>query len=286
MIFSKKRSVRAALCAGAAALVLAGAVLAQDTAEVAASNSIERIDATQTGAGVFLTIELKGAVANVPNSFSVTNPARVALDLPGTVNNLGRSAIEINQGDLRSVNVVQAQGRARIVLNLRRPLTYTVSLKGNSVQVALGVNPETPTFPAKQAPATAAATAAAPAPAPAAAGAPVPAAPAVATAPTPEPRSIRALDFRRGTEGEGRVVVDLSDPNTSVDVHQQGPTVVVDFAGTFLPESLRKHLDVTDFGTPVAQITGTQIGPNAHLVIEPRGQWEQNAYQSDNRFVV
>jgi len=284
MIFVKKRSIRAALCAGAAALALTGAALAQDTAEAAASNSIERIDATQTGAGVFLTIELKGAVASVPNSFSVTNPARVALDLPGTVNNLGRSAIEINQGDLRSVNVVQAQGRARVVLNLRRPLTYTVSLKGNAVQVALGVNPETATFPAKPAASTAAATPAAPAPAVAAAAAP--AAPAVASAPTPEPRSIRTLDFRRGAEGEGRVVLDLSDPNTSVDVHQQGQTVVVDFAGTFLPESLRKRLDVTDFGTPVAQITGSQIGPNAHLVIEPRGQWEQNAYQSDNRFVV
>ena len=284
MIFSEKRSIRAALYAGAAALVLTGATLAQDAPEVAASNSIERIDATQTGAGVFLTIELKGAVATVPNSFSVTNPARVALDLPGTINNLGRSAIEINQGDLRSVNVVQAQGRARVVLNLRRPLTYTVSLKGNSVQVALGTNPETtPTFPAKPAPATAAATPAAPAPAPAAG---VAVAPAVAAAQTPEPRAIRTLDFRRGAEGEGRVVIDLSDPNTSVDVHQQGQTVVVDFAGTFLPESLRKHLDVTDFGTPVAQITGSQIGPNAHLVIEPRGQWEQNAYQSDNRFVV
>jgi len=284
MIFSEKRSIRAALYAGAAALVLTGATLAQDAPEVAASNSIERIDATQTGAGVFLTIELKGAVAAVPNSFSVTNPARVALDLPGTINNLGRSAIEINQGDLRSVNVVQAQGRARVVLNLRRPLTYTVSLKGNSVQVALGINPETaPTFPAKPAPATAAATPAAPAPAPAAG---VAVAPAVAAAQTPEPRAIRTLDFRRGAEGEGRVVIDLSDPNTSVDVHQQGQTVVVDFAGTFLPESLRKHLDVTDFGTPVAQITGSQIGPNAHLVIEPRGQWEQNAYQSDNRFVV
>ena len=284
MIFSEKRSIRAALYAGAAALVLTGATLAQDAPEVAASNSIERIDATQTGAGVFLTIELKGAVATVPNSFSVTNPARVALDLPGTINNLGRSAIEINQGDLRSVNVVQAQGRARVVLNLRRPLTYTVSLKGNSVQVALGINPETtPTFPAKPAPATAAATPAAPAPAPAAG---VAVAPAVAAAQTPEPRAIRTLDFRRGAEGEGRVVIDLSDPNTSVDVHQQGQTVVVDFAGTFLPESLRKHLDVTDFGTPVAQITGSQIGPNAHLVIEPRGQWEQNAYQSDNRFVV
>ena len=297
-------SFRAALLAAGAALALAGAALAQGAPDSGAGNSIERIDATQTGAGVFLTIQLKDPVPAIPNSFSVTNPARVALDLPGTANNLGRNSVEINQGDLRSVNVVQAQGRARVVLNLRRPLTYTLSIKGNSVQVALGVNNDTPTFPAASAAAAPAATAPSAAPAsaaaapteaaaaasPAPAAAPAAAAPAAAApaavAQTPEPRSIRALDFRRGADGEGRVVIDLSDPNTSVDVHQKGQTVVVDFSATTLPESLRKRLDVTDFGTPVAQITGSQIGPNAHLLIEPRGQWEQNAYQSDNRLVV
>jgi type IV pilus assembly protein PilQ len=281
MISSSKHTIRAAMAmfGAAAALLVAGAAVAQSAADAVGGNSIERIDATQTGAGVFLTIQLKDAVSAVPNSFSVTNPARVALDLPSTVNNLGRNSIEINQGDLRSVNVVQAQGRARIVLNLRRPLTYTLSVKGNSVQVALGATPEAPTFPT---------TATAPAAAPVAADASTAAAaaPAQRVAQTPEPRSIRAVDFRRGADGEGRIVVDLSDPNTSVDVHQKGQTVVVDFTATTLPESLRKRLDVTDFGTPVAQITGSQIGANAHLLIEPRGQWEQNAYQSDNRLVV
>ncbi len=284
---SSIHSIRTAILAAGAVIALAAPALAQNAPDAAGGNSIERIDATQTGAGVFLTIQLKDAIATVPNSFSVTNPARVALDLPGTANNLGRNAIEINQGDLRSVNVVQAQGRARIVLNLRRPLTYTLSLKGNSVQVALGANPDSPTFPA--APATAAAPALDAAAAAAATPAPAPAAPAVAAqqvTQTPEPRSIRSLDFRRGADGEGRIVVDLSDPNTTVDVHQKGQTVLVDFAATTLPESLRKRLDVTDFGTPVAQITGSQNGATAHLLIEPRGNWEQNAYQSDNRLVV
>jgi len=284
MISLGKRSIRAAICAAGAALLMAGAALAQDTPDAVGGNSIERIDASQTGAGVFLTIQLKDPVTALPNSFSVTNPARVALDLLSTVNNLGRNSIEINQGDLRSVNVVQAQGRSRVVLNLRRPLTYTLSVNGNTVQVALGTNAEAPTFPA-----TAPAAGAAPAPTTQAAAAAAPLTPAPTAPPmaqTPAPRSIRTLDFRRGADGEGRVVVELSDPNTSVDVHQQGQTVVVDFAATTLPESLRRRLDVTDFGTPVAQVTGTQNGPNAHLVIEPRGQWEQNAYQSDSRFVV
>jgi type IV pilus assembly protein PilQ len=208
MISSSKHSIRAtlaALAASAAAYLLLPVAAAQapGAADAVGGNSIERIDATQTGAGVFLTIQLKDSVAAVPNSFSVTNPARVALDLPGTVNNLGRNSVEINQGDLRSVNVVQAQGRARIVLNLRRPLTYSLSVKGNSVQVALGASADAPTFPA---------AGAAAAPDAAAATAP---APQQRVAQTPEPRSIRALDFRRGADGEGRIVVDLSDPNTT-----------------------------------------------------------------------
>lgn len=288
MIFSSKHSFRAALAAlaTAAALLVAGSAAAQAAADAVGGNSIERIDASQSGAGVFLTIQLKDTPAAVPNSFSVTNPARVALDLPSTVNNLGRNSIEINQGDLRSVNVVQAQGRARVVLNLRRPLTYTLSVKGSAVVVSLGATPDAPTFPVAAAPTPAPAAAPAADAPMAATTAPVAAAPAQRIAQTPEPRSIRAVDFRRGADGEGRVVVDLSDPNTSVDVHQKGQTVVVDFTGTTLPENLRKRLDVTDFGTPVAQITGSQVGPNAHLLIEPRGQWEQNAYQSDNRLVV
>ena len=137
MTFSSKRSIRAVvrggLCVAAAALLAAGPVRAQDPAADAVGNSIEHVDAVQTGEGVMLTIQLKSPVAAAPNSFSVTNPARVALDLPGTVNDLGRNSVEINQGDLRSVNVVQAQGRSRIVLNLRRPLTYAVTIQGLSL---------------------------------------------------------------------------------------------------------------------------------------------------------
>src|ERR1700739_3278366 len=135
----------AALLAGIAA---AGEpALAQDTG---ASNSIERIDATQTSSGVFLTIQLKEPLTVAPTNFSVTNPARVAIDLPMTVNNLGRNSVEINQGDLRSVNVIQATGRSRIVLNLRTPVTYTVTAQGSTVQVTLGTTAETATFPGPQ----------------------------------------------------------------------------------------------------------------------------------------
>jgi type IV pilus assembly protein PilQ len=287
-------------------------------------NSVEKVDAIQTGAGVFVTIQLKDAVTAIPNSFSVTNPARIAIDLPSTASGMGRNAIDVNQGDLRSVNLVQAQGRTRIVLNLRKPLTYAVSVSGRNVQVSLGTGAEAPTFPAivgaDAAPvaAPAATAAAAPAAAPAAESAATPvaapaavsaavsaavpapvasAAPAPATAPLasaaapavrapPGARAVNALDFRRGADGEGRVIIDLSDANTGVDVRQQGNAIVVEFLATGIPESLRHRLDVTDFGTPVARVTASQQGANARVLIEPRGKWEHNAYQSDRRFVV
>jgi type IV pilus assembly protein PilQ len=242
-------------------------------AQAPADNAIERVDATQTMTGVVVSIELKNAPTAVPASFSVANPARIALDLPQTINAMGKNVVELNQGDVRSVNVVQAGGRSRVVLNLKRPLTHNVTLDGKRILVALG-GAAGATFGGATPPAAPTATAAAPvaaqtAPASAAGG-----------------RTLRGIDFRRGAESEGRVVVDLSDPNTNVDIKQQGNTVVVDFLNTSLPDTLRRRLDVSDFATPVAQVTATQQGNNARLVVEPRGLWEHNAYQSDTRFVL
>jgi type IV pilus assembly protein PilQ len=180
--------------------------------------------------------------------------------------------------------VIQAVGRSRVVLNLRVPLSYTVTAQGNTVQVVLGAKGETATFPPPQPVAPAGTTTAGAGPPGAAPTMPAAAAPVAAAA--PGPRTIRNVDFRRGAVGEGRVVVDLSDPTTSVDIRQQGQQILVDFLNTSVPESLRRRLDVTDFGTPIAQVSTTQQGNNVHMVIEPRGLWEQNAYQSDTHFVV
>ena len=269
--------IRSLLACGIALATVFGSAQAQvpgtAVAEAAAGNSVQSVTATRTGAGVFLTIRMQKPVAAVPRNFSVMRPARIALDLMGATNGLGRNAVTIDQGNLRSVDVVQAGGRTRIVLNLLQSVAYTVSANGNTVLVALGnVNETAPTFPAAPV-----APSARPASVPVGASAPV--------APT-EARAIRALDFRRGANGEGRVVVDLSDPNTAVDIRQKGKSVVVDFDGTTIPDSLRRRLDVTDFGTPVARVTASQNGGNAQLVIEGRGLWEQDAYQSDNQFVV
>jgi type IV pilus assembly protein PilQ len=240
-----------------------------------ASNAIERIDASQTATGVVLMIDMKNPVQGTPASFSVANPARVALDLPGAVNAVGRNQVELNQGDLRSVNIVQASGRSRVVLNLKRPLTHAVSIDGKRILVALGGATDTTTFRPTPAPGAAVATAPA-----------AQAAPATAQTAATGARSLRGVDFRRGAEGEGRVVIDMSDPNTNVDIRQQGNTVVVDFLNTTLPDSLKRRLDVSDFATPVNNVTASQQGNNARLVVEPRGLWEHNAYQSDTRFVL
>jgi type IV pilus assembly protein PilQ len=265
-----------------AGLAACAAVAGAQTPAADVNNAIERIDATQTPTGVVLTIDMKNPVQGVPASFSVANPARVALDIPSTVNAVGRNLVEINQGDLRSVNIVQAQGRSRVVLNLKRPLTHAVSVDGKRILVALGGATDTTTFratgdSAAAAPPAAATTATVEATTPAA---------GYATSVGAQRRTLRGVDFRRGAEGEGRVVIDLSDPNTNVDIRQQGNTVVVDFLNTALPDSLKRRLDVSDFATPVTNVTASQQGNNTRLVVEPRGLWEHNAYQSDTRFVL
>ena len=262
--------------AAAFGLMATAVVVAAQTAAGDAGNAIERVDATQTSTGVVVSIELKNAPQVAPASFSVANPARVALDLPSTVNGMGKNLVELNQGDVRSVNVVQSGGRSRVVVNLKRPLSHTVSVDGKRILVALGGAVDTSTFRSGSPAATAAAQAAP------SASAPVVAGPSAFTG----NRTLRAIDFRRGAENEGRVVVDLSDPNTNVDIRQQGNSVIVDFQNTTLPDTLRRRLDVSDFATPVAQLTASQQGNNARLVVEPRGVWEHNAYQSDTRFVL
>ena len=97
---------------------------------------------------------------------------------------------------------------------------------------------------------------------------------------------LKDIDFRRGADGAGRVVVELASNQVGVDIHQQGKNLVVEFLRSSLPDSLRRRLDVTDFGTPVQSITTSQAGDRVRMVVEPRGVWEHSAYQSDNQFVL
>ena len=229
----------------------------------AQENAIESINANQQGANVIVKIVLKNPVLKPPIGFSITSPARIALDFAGTTNGTGKSAQEIGLADVRNVNVVQAGERSRLVFNLARPLNYATLVEGNTVVV---------TIDGSGGPATAVNAAGIPAVMP--------------TRMQTGRQQIKDIDFRRGVGGEGRIVVDLPSNQMGVDVRQQGQTIVVDFLKAGLPEVLRRRMDVGDFGTPVKLITTSPQGENVRMVIEPKGLWEHSAYQSDSQLVI
>jgi type IV pilus assembly protein PilQ len=231
-----------------------------------AQNAIQSINSSQQSGSEVIRVELSEALTAVPAGFAIQTPPRIAIDLPGVGNALGKSSVEMNQGNLRSVNVAQAGDRTRLVLNLKKPANYRAELQGKVLLVVLD-----PAAPAEAAVAAAAS----------------PSAPAnFAPSQNRSPLALKDIDFRRGADGAGRVVVELPNSQVGVDIRQQGQTLVVDFLRSTLPENLRKRLDVTDFGTPVQSITSTQNGDRVRMVVEPRGNWEHSAYQSDNQFVL
>jgi len=254
--------------------ILSGLVLTAGTA-VAQENAIESVSSVQQGRNVIVKIGLKEAPAKAPIGFAITNPARIAVDLAGTVNGTGKSMHEINLGDVRNVNVVQAGERSRLVFNLNRPMGYATKVEGKVVTLTIG----DPEKVASAAPAPVSKDAA-----PKAVEAPANSVrPPVAVA---ERRALRDIDFRKGSSGEGRVVVELPDNQIAVDVRQEGKHIVVDLIRATLPDVMRRRLDVTDFGTPVSTITARPHGENVRMIIEARGLWEHSAYQSDSQLVI
>jgi len=226
-----------------------------------AQTVIQNVSGSVQGGVEVVRIDFSQALPAVPAGFTIQTPARIALDVPGATNGLGRSSVELNQGNLRSVNVVTAGDRTRLVLNLKAPTGYKAQIEGNSLLVSL--EPVATASPA-----------------------PSPAGTAFAESRNRDTQPIKDLDFRRGADAAGRVQVELPNNQVGVDIKQQGQQLVVEFLKSSLPEGLRRRLDVTDFGTPVQSITTTQVGDRVRVVIEPRGQWEHSAYQSDNQFVV
>jgi len=223
--------------------------------------SIEAVSGFLQGGAEVLRIELSEPVADLPTGFATQSPARIALDFPGVGNATGRSAVEINQGNIKSANIVHTDERSRIVLNLKQPTSYSAQMQGRTVVVTLE---------------------------PVGGGAAVPSAPRTvfAQGQNADVLPLRDLDFRRGADGAGRVVVALASNQVGVDLQQQGKGLVVEFLRSSLPEGLRRKLDVSDFGTPIQTITATQQGERVRLAIDPVGEWEHSAYQSDSQFVV
>ena len=242
----------AALCA----LALAGTAFAQ------ATNSIEQVSITRGASGrTIVRFTLKTPPANPPAGFAVANPPRIALDFLDTTSALSSNQRTVDDPALRALNFVQAGNRTRVVFNLNKQQTFETQVEGNSVLVTLA---DAGAGTADQGQVQRFAEA----------------------RPGDVQHQLRDVDFRRGRNGEARIVVDLSDNGTGIDIRQQGRMLVVDFMRTAVPRNLERRLDVADFNTPVVAVETMSQGGNARMVIEPKGLWEHSAYQADNRFII
>jgi len=226
-----------------------------------AQNSIESINVSpQSGGKVVVRVGLKEALATPPAGFTVNNPPRLAFDFANTANAMGKNVQDVSNADVRRINVVQAGNRTRMVLELTRALNYETQLDGKVVLITLQGTTAAEVGASGQRFAD--------------------------TAVIDQKHSLRNVDFRRGSAGEGRVVIDLSDNQVGIDLRKQGRSIIVDFVNSDLPANLAKRYDVADFGTPVQLIEATKQGNSARVVITPTGNWEHSAYQADNRFIV
>lgn len=218
-----------------------------------------------SGNRVQINLKMSKPIKN-PASFTIDNPARIAFDLPATKSALGKRSQSIGIGAAESITAVEVKGRTRVVLNLADMVPYQTTTKGNDVIITLGDSMI--------------------AAAPAATQATTPSTTRTAsTAPT-SGNSISNIDFRRGTNGEGRVVVTLSNPSIPVDMHQEGGKVILDFKNASIANELQRRLDVTDFATPVQTIDTTGSRNGVRMAITPTGDYEHLAYQTNNQFTV
>jgi type IV pilus assembly protein PilQ len=223
---------------------------------------LESIDVqTLSGQQVQLKLHMSGP-APEPLPFTIDKPARIAFDLPNTTLALASRRIDVRSGGVDTVLAAEANGRTRLVVNVDSLMPYTTKVDGNTIIVTLG---NVPGDAAKQAGVARASSGA---------------------AATPVERTIRTIDFRRGADGTGRVIVQLTDPRTPVNVRQEGNQVVVDFAGTLMPKNLMRRYDVMDFATPVQTVDALRVEGSSRLVISAQGEFEQLAYQSDNQYTI
>ena len=247
-------------CQSSLPRLLCGLALSLAALSCAAQTAIESVTGWVQAGIEYVRIDLSRSLASVPAGFSIQSPARIALDFPGVSSAVGRSTVEINQGNLKSVSVAQSGERTRVVINLKQPATYVMKLQDKALVLVLGAVNGTSPFTAPS--------------------------DAFSREGGRDTLPLKDLDFRRGPDGSGRVVVALASNQVGVDVRLQGQMLVVEFLKSALPEGLRRRLDVSDFGTPVQTVSALQVGDRVRLLIEPRGVWTHSAYQSDGQFVV
>jgi type IV pilus assembly protein PilQ len=237
-----------------AACLIFGGILAAH----AAGNTLQAVEySSLPGNKAQITLTMSQP-ATTPLSFTIDNPARIALDFPDTANSLANRSQNIGIGMADSMTVVEAKGRTRVVVNLVDMVPYEAHADGNKVVLTIQN-----------------------------AGSELSEAEAVSNQATGgSSNMISNIDFRRGEGGEGRVIVTLSDPSIPVDMRQESGLVVVDFYRAQLPRELERRLDVLDFATPVKTVDTYTKGENVHMVITPMGNYDYLAYQADDQFTI
>lgn len=255
----------------AAALTLAGL-----SGLAIAANSITQIELLKNAQEQqVLAVTFSNPLPVSPNSFAISNPPRVAFDFPDTRNQTGKTQLPFAASLLNAATMVEGQGKARLVLNLNKSTAYTSKLEDNKLLITLN------------APGSASQPVSAPASriqeAPTEILPPVFAAAPNAIAPN---GVVQNVDFKRGDNGEARVLIDLNSASTPVDIKREGKNVVIDLAGVKVPRHLERRLDVTDFATPTRRIDATNQGAGSRIVLQSEGDWAYSSYQTDKRLVV
>ena len=197
-----------------------------------------------------------------PAAFTTNNPSRIALDFPNTGVAMDKSTLRVGEGVVSSVNAVEADTKTRLVVNLVRSAAYTSVIEGNSYTLTVD-NPAS-TIIGTQAPKTT----------------------RFATAPRPGKHNLKNIDFRRGPQGDGKVIIKLSDTGVGIDIREQAGEIIVDFHDTQITSDLQRRLDVVDFATPITTIDTFAQGKNVRMVISAKGKYEQLAYQAGDEFTV
>lgn len=246
-----------ALRTGAAALALMAV-----SGYALASNVLQDVRySAAPGGKVDITLQFSGPVGDV-QAFTTDSPPRIALDLPGTSNGLAARRVVVGTGATSAVSAAEAGGRTRVVVDLFRPAGYTTRSSGNLLVLTVDAG------------STVAAASA-----------------AMANSADPVKRGVATLnvaniDFRRGDNGAGRIILRFDNEGAATDMRNEGSRVVVDIGNAAIPESLRRSLDVTDFATPVQSLEPRTNAGGTRLVINTNGSFESMAYQTGKEYII
>ncbi len=197
-----------------------------------------------------------------PKGYTIDQPARIALDLEGVSSKLKKKKHTLDIGNAKSALVLESNGRTRFILNMTELSGYVTRVEGNSLLVEVGDSGAKDYLKSTKSVL------------------------AFSDDKNAGQRAVKNIDFQRGDDGEGKLIVQLSDPKTEVDVRQEGSRIRVVFKGTDLPTDLRHRYDVSDFATPVKSMQATHSGGDAQISVSSKGQYDFLAYQVDNEYVL